>query len=275
MQSMKYLKMNGLGNQFIVLQNNGARLELMPQQVSGINAQKGKEFDQLLSIEPSQNADIYMGIWNNDGSEVAACGNGTRAVAWAYLKATNKESVSIETKAGILNAQLVAENMVAVDMGKPRLNWNEIPLSEEMQTIRMELQIGPIDDPLYWGPSAVSMGNPHCIFFIDDVESVALDKIGPMIEYHPLFPEQTNVEFAQIWDRKNIRMRVWERGVGITRACGTGACATLVAGVRRKLVDRLANIHLDGGVLQIEWRDDDHVIMTGAVELEAKGEIEI
>lgn len=275
MQSMKYLKMNGLGNQFIVLQNNGARLELMPQHVSGINAQKGKEFDQLLSIEPSQNADIYMGIWNNDGSEVAACGNGTRAVAWSYLKATKKESVSIETKAGILSAQLVGENMVAVDMGKPRLNWDEIPLSEKMQTIRMELQIGPIDDPLYWGPSAVSMGNPHCIFFVDDVESVALDKIGPMIEYHPLFPEQTNVEFAQIWDRKNIRMRVWERGVGITRACGTGACATLVAGVRRKLVDRLANIHLDGGILQIEWRDDDHIIMTGAVELEDKGELEI
>lgn len=275
MQSMKYLKMNGLGNQFIVLQNNGARLELMPQHVSGINAQKGKEFDQLLSIEPSQNADIYMGIWNNDGSEVAACGNGTRAVAWSYLKATKKESVSIETKAGILSAQLVGQNMVAVDMGKPRLNWDEIPLSEKMQTIRMELQIGPIDDPLYWGPSAVSMGNPHCIFFVDDVESVALDKIGPMIEYHPLFPEQTNVEFAQIWDRKNIRMRVWERGVGITRACGTGACATLVAGVRRKLVDRLANIHLDGGILQIEWRDDDHIIMTGAVELEDKGELEI
>ena len=275
MQGMKYLKMNGLGNQFIVLQNNGARLELMPQQVCGINAQKGKEFDQLLSIEPSKNADIYMGIWNNDGSEVGACGNGTRAVAWAYLKATKKESVSIETKAGILNAQLVGENMVAVDMGLPRLNWDEIPLSEEMQTIRMELQIGPIDDPLYWGPSAVSMGNPHCIFFVDDVENVALDKIGPMIEYHPLFPEQTNVEFAQIWDRKNIRMRVWERGVGITRACGTGACATLVAGVRRKLVDRLANIHLDGGILQIEWRDDDHIIMTGAVELEDKGELEI
>ena len=128
---------------------------------------------------------------------------------------------------------------------------------------------------LYWGPSAVSMGNPHCIFFVDDVENVALDKIGPMIEYHPLFPEQTNVEFAQIWDKKNIRMRVWERGVGITRACGTGACATLVAGVRRKLVDRLANIHLDGGILQIEWRDDDHIIMTGAVELEDKGELEI
>lgn len=272
---MKYLKMNGLGNEFIVLQNNGARLELLPEKICAINSQKNMGFDQLLSIEPSEIADIYMGIWNNDGSEVAACGNGTRAVAWAYLKATGKENVEIETKAGILSAKLIGEKMVAVDMGKPRLNWDEIPLSEEMQTIRMELQIGPIDDPLYWGPSAVSMGNPHCIFFVDNAENVALDKIGPMIEFHPLFPEQTNVEFAQIIDRRTIRMRVWERGVGITRACGTGACATLVAAVRRKLCDRKANIILDGGTLQIEWREDDHVIMTGAVELDGRGNIDI
>lgn len=272
---MKYLKMNGLGNQFIVLQNNGARLELEPQKIVAINAQKGKEFDQLLSIEPSQVADIYMGIWNNDGSSVAACGNGTRAVAWAYLKSTKKESVQIETKAGVLSAKLIGDKMVAVDMGKPRLLWNEIPLSEEMHTIQMELQIGPVDDPLYWGPSAVNMGNPHCIFFVDDVNKVALNKIGPMIEYHPLFPEQTNVEFAQVLNRRNIRMRVWERGVGITRACGTGACATLVAAARRKLVERKANIILDGGTLQIEWLENDHIIMTGAVELDGRGEIEI
>lgn len=267
--------MNGLGNKFIILQNPHGRLELSPETICGINAQKDKEFDQLLSIEPSNIADLYMGIWNNDGSEVAACGNGTRAVAWAYLKATNKNDVKIETKAGILSAKLFGENMVAVDMGKPRLDWREIPLSEEMQTIRMELQVGPIDEPILWGPSAVSMGNPHCIFFVDDVESLAIDKIGPMIEFHPLFPEQTNVEFVQILNRKNIRMRVWERGVGITRACGTGACASLVAAVRRKLSDRSANIILDGGTLQIEWRDDDHVIMTGPVELEGAGDVSI
>jgi diaminopimelate epimerase len=272
---MKYLKMNGLGNKFIVLQNNGARLELAPQQVENLNAQDGKGFDQLLSIEPSKIADIYMGIWNNDGSQVAACGNGTRAVAWAYLQATQKTEVEIETKAGVLSARLIGENMVAVNMGQPRLQWDQIPLSEEMQTIRMELQVGPIDDPIMWGPSAVSMGNPHCIFFVDNVDSVAIEKIGPMIEFHPLFPEQTNVEFAQIIDRKNIRMRVWERGVGITQACGTGACATLVAAVRRKLVDRKATLILDGGKLQIEWRDDDNVIMTGAVELDGKGELDI
>lgn len=272
---MKYLKMNGLGNKFIVLQNAGDRLLPNAEQIKKINSTPNCEFDQLLSIEPSNEADLYMGIWNNDGSEVAACGNGTRAVAWAFMEATKKDEVAIETKAGILNAKRAGDKMVSVDMGKPRLLWNEIPLSEEMQTIRIELQVGPIDNPILWGPSVVSMGNPHCIFFVENAESAPVAEVGPMIEFHPLFPEQTNVEFAQVIDKKTIRMRVWERGVGITKACGTGACATLVAAVRRKLCDRHAVVMLDGGNLEIEWRDDDHVIMTGPVAIDGMGEINV
>ncbi len=270
---MKYLKMNGLGNKFIVLQNAGDRLMPNAQQVQKINQTPNCDFDQLLSIEPSQTADFYMGIWNNDGSEVAACGNGTRATAWAFMEAAKKNEVSIETKAGILHATRVGDKMIAVDMGKPKLLWHEIPIAEEMQTIRIELQIGPIDNPVLWGPGVVSMGNPHCVFFVENAETAPVAEVGPMIEFHPLFPEQTNVEFAQIINRKAIRMRVWERGVGITKACGTGACATLVAAVRRKLCDRRAVIILDGGNLEIEWRDDDHVIMTGPIAIDGVGDI--
>ncbi len=272
---MKYLKMNGLGNKFIVLQNAGDRLCPSAEQIIRINATPNCEFDQLLSIEASNKADIYMGIWNNDGTEVAACGNGTRAVALAFMEATKKEKVTIETKAGLLEATRAGDKMISVDMGKPRLLWNEIPISEEMQTIRIELQVGPIDNPILWGPGVVSMGNPHCIFFVENADTAPVAEVGPMIEFHPLFPEQTNVEFAQIIDKKTIRMRVWERGVGITKACGTGACATLVAAARRKLTDRHAIVILDGGNLEIEWRDDDHVIMTGPASLDGTGEINV
>jgi diaminopimelate epimerase len=273
---MKYLKMNGLGNEFVVLRSH-ERLHLDEAQVLSLHRpQDALGFDQLLSIEPSDKADCFMGIWNQDGSKVAACGNGTRAVAWAMMEETGKDEISIETEAGILYAKKAGDRFVTVDMGEPRLKWNEIPLSEDMQTIRMELQVGPLDKPVLWGPSAVSMGNPHCVFFVENAETAPVKEIGPMIEYHPLFPERTNVGFAQIIDRQTIRLRVWERGVGETRACGTGACAALVAAVRRKLVDNKARLKLNGGDLFIEWRQsDNHVYMTGAVETTGAGDLKI
>lgn len=272
---MKYIKMNGLGNEFVVLES-AQKLNLGTAQVVELHQpSKGQGFDQLLSIEPSDTADCFMGIWNQDGSKVAACGNGTRAVAWAMMERTGKDEISIETEAGTLFAKKAGDHFVSVDMGKPRLKWDEIPLAEPMETIRMELQVGPIDNPVLWGPSAVSMGNPHCVFFVENAETAPVHEVGPMIENHPLFPERTNVGFAQIIDRQTIRLRVWERGVGETQACGTGACAALVAASRRKLVDRKARMKLNGGDLLIEWRDDDHIYMTGAVETTGHGELSL
>ena len=157
-------------------------------------------------------------------------------------------------------------------MGAPRLDWRDIPLAEETQDTRfVDVKMGPIDKPVLWGPSAVSMGNPHCVFFVADVEAYALDRFGPMLENHPMFPDRANVSLAQVLGRDHIRARVWERGVGITKACGTAACAVLVSAVRRRLTDRSAVVELDGGPLAIEWREDDHVIMTGAIEYEYEG----
>jgi diaminopimelate epimerase len=174
----------------------------------------------------------------------------------------------------LLGAVRVGPDMISVDMGEPILEWEAIPMSERMDTIRIELQVGPIDDPILHGPGVVNMGNPHCVFFVQDAELAPVEAIGPMIEYHPLFPERTNVGFAEIVARDHIRLRVWERGAGLTKACGTGACAALVAAVRRRLCDRVAKVQVDGGVLQIEWREsDNHVIMTGAVALESEGTI--
>jgi diaminopimelate epimerase len=186
----------------------------------------------------------------------------------------NRENLVIETEAGLLGAVSVGPTMISVDMGEPSFEWDRIPMSERMDTVRIELQVGPIDDPVLHGPGVVSMGNPHCIFFVQDAELAPVEAVGPMIEYHPLFPERTNVGFAEIVARDHIRLRVWERGAGLTKACGTGACAALVAAVRRRLCDRTANVQVDGGMLQIEWREsDNHVIMTGAVALETEGNL--
>jgi diaminopimelate epimerase len=190
------------------------------------------------------------------------------------MREMNRENLVIETDAGLLGAISVGPDRISVDMGEPIFEWERIPMSERMDTVRIELQVGPIDDPVLHGPGVVSMGNPHCVFFVQDAELAPVEAVGPMIEYHPLFPERTNVGFAEIVARDHIRLRVWERGAGLTKACGTGACAALVAAVRRRLCDRTANVQVDGGMLQIEWREsDNHVIMTGAVALESEGNL--
>jgi diaminopimelate epimerase len=190
------------------------------------------------------------------------------------MREMNRENLVIETEAGLLGAVSVGPNMISVDMGAPIFEWELIPMSERMDTMRIELQVGPIDDPILHGPGVVNMGNPHCVFFVQDAELAPVEAVGPMIEYHPLFPERTNVGFAEIVARDHIRLRVWERGAGLTKACGTGACAALVAAVRRRLCDRSAKVQVDGGMLQIEWREsDNHVIMTGAVALESEGNL--
>jgi len=274
---MKFAKMNGLGNEIAVLDARDRPMTLSASAVEALAfAEKGIGFDQLMVLLPPRNpmADVYTEIWNADGSKVAACGNGSRCVAWYVMREMNRENLVIETEAGLLGAVSVGPTMISVDMGEPIFEWERIPMSERMDTVRIELQVGPIDDPVLHGPGVVSMGNPHCIFFVQDAELAPVEAVGPMIEYHPLFPERTNVGFAEIVARDHIRLRVWERGAGLTKACGTGACAALVAAVRRRLCDRTANVQVDGGMLQIEWREsDNHVIMTGAVALETEGNL--
>ncbi|MDC7682657.1 diaminopimelate epimerase [Asticcacaulis sp. BYS171W] len=271
-----FLKMNGLGNDFIVVDARNQRFQPAAEQIRAWgNRASGVGFDQLIAIEASPEGDAFMRVWNSDGGTVETCGNALRCVAWYLDQDQPDAELKIDTLGGKTTARVLERDtktgIASVDMGKPRLDWTQIPLSEEMNTERLELQVGPIDAPLYHTPCAVSMGNPHVVFFVDDVSTVDVERTGSLIENHPLFPEGVNVEFAQVIDRNTIRMRVWERGAGITKACGTGACATLVACARRGLTDRHANVIMDGGPLHILWRADDHVIMTGPVEVEFEG----
>lgn len=274
---MNFAKMNGLGNSICVLDAREGIMPLTPEIVAALaDPEKGIGFDQMMVLEQPKNplADVYSQIWNADGTKVGACGNGTRCVAWYLMRETDQDHIVIETQAGLLGASRAGELSISVDMGEPQLEWDQIPMSERMDTMRIELQVGPIEDPIMHGPGCVSMGNPHVVFFVQDAEVAPVAQIGPMIEHHPLFPEGVNVGFAEIVSREHIRLRVWERGAGLTKACGTGACAALVAAVRRRLTERVARVQVDGGDMTIEWRaSDNHVIMTGPVEIEAEGTI--
>lgn len=275
--------MNGAGNRFGVFDARANPGFGMTEELAKSIAKKGGAMgplgaDQIIIMREARSPDahVFMEIWNAAGFEVDACGNASRCIPWLLMEATGQEKIILQTNAGLLHTERKGGFQVAVDMGVPKLEWDEIPLSEYMDTRVIDVKVGPIDDPILARPGAVSMGNPHCVFFVDNAETVAADKIGPMIEFHPLFPEQCNVGFAQINSRTEIRLKVWERGTGLTQACGTGACAALVAAHRQNRTDRAATIIMDGGDLHIEWREEDsHVIMTGPVELEHDGEMNV
>ncbi len=277
---MIYFKMNGCGNEFAILDARRADKPFAPDaaQVRRLAAPGTRTAcDQLIVMDAPQNADadIAMRIWNADGGAVEACGNATRCVGWLLMREGATPPVRIRTKAGLLLAQGGAGGQICVDMGRPRLGWEDIPLAERMDTRGIDIKVGPIDAPVLAFPGAVNMGNPHAVFFVDDAAAVAVETLGSMLEHHPLFPERANIGFAQIIGPKEIRLRVWERGTGLTKACGTGACAALVAAHRRGLVGRKAALVLDGGVLTVEWREtDDHVLMSGPVALEYEGVID-
>ena len=268
-----FLKMNGLGNDFVVVEAreapftpDAAAVRAIADRASGVGC------DQLIAVEPSPRADAFMRIWNADGGEVEACGNASRCVAWLLMEEGGREAVTLDTAGGLLQARRAGPSSITVDRGAPRLDWRDIPLVEEMDTRGIELQIGPIDAPLLHTPGCVSMGNPHVVFFVAEAAGAPVQQVGPMIEHHPLFPEGVNVGFAEVRARDRIALRVWERGAGETRACGTGACAALVAAHRRGLTGRRAEVELTGGVLEIEWRESDgHVLMTGPVALDYTG----
>ncbi|WP_321500604.1 diaminopimelate epimerase [Breoghania sp.] len=278
-REIPFVKMNGLGNDFVVFDAREEPVRLSEKQIAAIgDRQSGIGFDQMIIVEPSPlGLDAFMRIYNRDGSQVDACGNATRCIGRLVMEERDINRATIQTNAGILKAFATDDEIrVTVDMGKPRLEWQDIPLAEEFRDTRaIELQIGPIDAPVLHSPAVVNMGNPHAIFFVDDIEAHDLARFGPLLEHHPVFPERANITLAQITGENEIRAIVWERGVGLTRACGTAACATGVAAARKRLTGRSVTVTLPGGPLHIEWREsDDHVMMTGDTEVEFFGTLD-
>ncbi|WP_426011280.1 diaminopimelate epimerase [Caulobacter sp. DWR2-3-1b2] len=282
--SRTFLKMNGLGNDFVVLETASQPFHPTAEDIRAIARRPGKDggeggigCDQVIAIDPprGQGASAYVRFWNSDGEETGACGNGTRCVAWLLMQSSDKTAVAFDTVAGRLTGQMAGDKLVTVDMGPPGLAWDQIPLSEEMDTTGIELQVGPIDAPDLHTPGCVSMGNPHVVFFVDTPATDELARgTGSLIEHHPLFPQGVNVGFANVVERDHIRLKVWERGAGLTAACGTGACAAQVAAVRKGLTNRVARVEFESGSLTIEWRaSDSHVIMTGPVTMEFSGKL--
>lgn len=271
----KFIKMHGLGNDFAIFDGRADKVDFTPEQVAAMGDRRtGIGFDQMAIINPPRSAgtDAFVRLFNADGSEVGACGNASRCIVKLLTEELKKPSVIVQTRAGKLEGWL-KDGSVTVDMGPAYLEWKQIPLSHEEDTLNLSVAEGVLKHPV-----AVNIGNPHAVFFLQhkEIEDVPLEKLGPRVENHLLFPEKVNVEIAHVLDRDRIRMRVWERGTGITRACGTGACATVVAGVRRGLTDRRATVVLDGGELEIEWREkDNHVLMTGPATESYRGEIDI
>jgi diaminopimelate epimerase len=276
--AIPFLKMNGLGNEIVIVDLRDGAASLSAAEARAIAASPRSHFDQLMVLYAprTRGTDAFVRIYNADGSESSACGNGTRCIGWAESQRTGRKSLKFETAAGILDVTVESMGGITVDMGEPRFKWDEIPLSEAFADTRaIELQIGPIDRPILHSPSAVNVGNPHAIFWVDDVDAFDLGRIGPLLETHPLFPERANISLAQVLSRTALRVRTWERGTGLTRACGTAACAAAVAAVRKGLAERKVTVTLPGGDLVIEWTSGNRILMSGPVELEYEDRLEL
>ncbi|WP_417767917.1 diaminopimelate epimerase [Stappia sp.] len=275
-RNIPFLKMNGLGNDFVVWDARTAPVRLAAEAIRRIgDRETGIGFDQMITVEKSPaGADAFMRIHNRDGSEVDACGNATRCIGRLLMEESGLAAATIETNAGLLKAAATGTaRRVTVDMGEPRFAWHEIPLAEEFHDTRaIELQIGPIDAPILHTPSVVNVGNPHAVFWVRDLDAYDMTRIGPMLENHPMFPERANISIAHVLSDEEIEVRVWERGVGLTQACGTAACAVGVAAARDRRTGRKVTVRLPGGPLLIEWREsDNHILMTGDTEVEYEG----
>jgi len=271
-----FVKMNGLGNEIVVVDMRPAPAVITPAEARAAAAPRGAPFDQLMALYPARTpgTDAFVRIFNNDGSESGACGNGTRCIAEIMFRETGKSALTFETRSGLLNCWKGSVPLTStVDMGAPRFDWRDIPLAEEFRDTRaIELQIGPIDAPVLHSPSAVSMGNPHAIFWVDDVNAYDLARFGPLLENHPIFPERANITLAAVKSREHLVIRTWERGAGLTKACGSAACAAAVSAARTRRTARKITVTLPGGDLLIEWREsDNHVLMTGPVAYEHEG----
>jgi diaminopimelate epimerase len=271
-----FLKMHGLGNDFVILDGRTRALDLSPERRRSIaHRQLGIGCDQLIVLEPptDRDADIFMRIYNPDGSEAGACGNATRCVASLVMDERKADQVTVQTISGLLESQKTGRGdnglpVIAVDMGLARLDWREIPVREACDTKHMPVGLGPLQDPV-----GTNVGNPHATFFVDDLAAIKLEELGPKLEHDPFFPQRANIGVAQMVGENRLQLRVWERGTGLTLACGSGACAAGVAAARRGLAGRQVEVMVEHGTLTIDWMRDDHVMMTGGISLSYKGEL--
>lgn len=269
---MRFYKMNGCGNDFVIFdaRAHGA-LTLSKDQARAIaNREEGVGCDQVIAIERSIRGDAFMRIWNADGGEVSACGNATRCVASLVAAETGKDRVVVRTIAGDLPVERLPGGLWRADMGPARLGWQDVPLAREADTLHLPLALGPVSDP-----AACSMGNPHATFFVRDLSGVEVEELGPRLEHDPIFPDRANIGFAEVLAPDHIRVVIWERGAGLTLACGSGACATIVNAHRRGLTGRRATVSMPGGDLVMEWREDGHVLMTGPVATSFTGALDL
>jgi diaminopimelate epimerase len=276
--SIPFRKMNGLGNEILVVDLRGSTFVFTADQAAAVAASPRSHFDQMMVLHDARTpgTEAYVRIYNTDGSEAGACGNGTRCVGWVISEATGKTSFKVETRPGVLDVKVVDREHITVDMGSPKFAWQDIPLVEAFHDTRgIELQVGPIDAPLISTPSVVNVGNPHAVFWVKRLDIIDLGKVGPMLEYHRLFPERANISLAVVKSRHEIDLKTWERGVGLTRACGSAACAAAVSAARKNLTDRTVTVNVPGGPLRIEWTATDRILMTGPIEDEYRGEVSV
>ena len=276
--TLPYVKMNGLGNEIVVVDLRQSPKAFKPEEVVAIASDRQTRFEQLMVLHApkTKGTESFVRIYNADGSEAGACGNGMRCVGWLLAKSLGRQSFKVETTAGVLDIDASGGTIVTVDMGEPNFDWQKIPLAEEFRDTRgIELQIGPIDNPVLHSPSAVNVGNPHAIFWVDDVNAHDLGRLGPMLENHPIFPERANISLAHVTARDALTVRTWERGAGLTKACGSAACAAAVSAARKKLTDRIVTVTLPGGPLRIEWTAKNRILMTGPVEFEYEGALDL
>jgi diaminopimelate epimerase len=275
---LPFRKMSGLGNEILVVDLRGGRVfDPSPSAVQAIAKQPLSHFDQMMVLsEPrSLGTQAYVRIYNADGSEAEACGNGMRCVGWLEAEQTGRRTLEFETKAGRLHVDVAGREHIRVDMGVPKFGWREIPLAEAFADTRaIELQVGPIDKPILHSPSVANVGNPHAIFWVEDVAAYNLGRVGPMLEHHPLFPQRANISLAKVTSCAAITLRTWERGAGLTRACGSAACAATVCAARKGLTGRRVVVTLPGGPIDIEWGEDDRIRMTGSVDFAHDGTLD-
>jgi len=265
MINLEAYKMDGLGNDFIIFDKRKKSISLTKDQIIKISHRNNIGCDQVIFIEKDKTNDVFLKFYNSDGGETSACGNGSRCVAYLLMKESNKKEISLKTRAGILHSNLAYKNSVRINIGQPNFEWGKIPLSKKMDYKNLNIKISSKDQKEYIGGFALSVGNPHIIFFVKDLNNFNLNELGPKIENHNYFPEKCNVTLATIKNRKHIKVKVWERGAGLTKACGTAACATAVSSAVLKLTEKEVDIEFQKGLLNIEWYKDNNIYMTGKV----------
>ena len=265
MNKLDAYKMDGLGNDFIIFDKRKKSISLTKDQIIKISDRSNIGCDQVIFIDNDKSSNAYLTFYNSDGGEIAACGNGSRCAAYLLMKENNNKKISLRTKVGILRAELDDKNLVRINMGQPNFKWEKIPLSKEMDNKNLKIKINSTDGKEIEGGFSLSVGNPHIIFFVEDFNKFNLKEIGPKIENHNYFPEKCNVTLASIKNKKHVKVKVWERGAGLTKACGTAACATAVSGAVLKLNERYVDVEFQEGLLNIEWNADNNIYMTGKI----------